>query len=146
MIGVPGQTAKHLADDIVFIKKFKPEMVGVGPFMPQSNTPYSKKPAGCVNTTLFVISLIRLLLPNAMIPSTTALASANTDGCIQGILSGANVIMPNITPHVYRENYALYDSKNNLDDDIKHVLQTTNNKLLEYGYSTVVSRGDYKDS
>lgn len=142
MIGVPGQTDTDIAKDLMFIKEFKPAMVGVGPFIPQKDTPYHDKDKGSIKLTLLVVSLIRLLLPNAMIPSTTALASAGTDGRIQGILSGANVVMPNITPAKYRDNYALYDTKKTLNDDIEHVLEGLNTNLSKYGYSTVISKGD----
>lgn len=110
MIGSPGQRPENLVEDILFLQKLHPRMIGMGPFIPQKETPFASEPAGSVRLTLMLISILRLLLPEAWIPATTALATL-TNGYEQGILAGANVVMPNLTPSGYREKYAIYDHK-----------------------------------
>jgi biotin synthase len=111
MIGSPGQTVECLADDMLFMQDFKPEMIGLGPFLPHSDTPFRDQPKGSYEMTLFMISLCRLMLPNALIPATTALGTIKPNGREQGILAGANVIMPNLSPVNVRDKYTLYDDK-----------------------------------
>ena len=111
MVGSPYQTPENLADDMLFLKEFNPQMVGIGPFIPHHGTPFAGKPAGTLELTLFLLGLIRLMLPRVLLPSTTALGTIAPDGREQGILAGANVIMPNLSPPDVRESYALYDNK-----------------------------------
>lgn len=144
MVGSPYQTKEHLVNDLLFMFDFKPEMVGIGPFIPCSNTPFAKSNAGSVEDTLMMIALTRILLPNALIPATTALGSANSKGRIRGLDSGCNVIMINISPKVDRSKYNLYDNKSiTASDDMESLLQIKN-ELETNGYIFNLSRGDYK--
>ena len=146
MVGSPYQEPHHLAKDLVFLRTFHPEMVGLGPFLPEKDTPLGGFPAGSVETTLFLLSLVRLLLPDALIPSTTALHTAEANGRIRGLDAGANVIMPNITPEDARENYLLYDGKAGLRGDSVEALREIEEELRAAGYEISMSRGDYKGS
>ena len=111
MVGSPYQTDEHLAKELLFIKEFKPHMVGIGPFIPHMDTPFATFNAGSVEKTLLMLSLIRLMNENVLLPATTALATASEDGRIEGIKAGANVVMPNLTPGDAREKYTLYNNK-----------------------------------
>ena len=111
MVGSPHQRVEDLVADLRYLRELKPEMVGIGPFMPQADTPMAAHPRGSVERTLLMVALVRLLLPTAMIPATTALASADGEGTVRGVLAGANVVMPNLTPQQYRAQYAIYDHK-----------------------------------
>lgn len=146
MIGSPYQTAEHLAEDILFMKELKPEMIGIGPFLPHSGTPFSEEEPGSVRLTLFMISLIRLIAPDALIPSTTALGSAKAGGRIMGIMAGANVIMPNLSPEDNRDKYLLYDKKASLKDGAKQVISDFDEVLKKSGFSIYVGRGDFSEN
>lgn len=111
MVGSPHQRAEDLIADLRYLCELKPEMVGIGPFMPQSDTPMADYPRGSVERTLLMVALVRLMLPDAMIPATTALASADESGTLRGVMAGANVVMPNVTPLCYRGHYVIYDHK-----------------------------------
>ena len=111
MVGSPYQTDEHLAKELLFMKEFKPHMVGIGPFIPHKDTPFATFNAGSVEKTLLMLSLIRLMNENVLLPATTALATASEDGRIEGIKAGANVVMPNLTPGDAREKYTLYNNK-----------------------------------
>ena len=111
MVGSPGQTAEHLAEDLLFLQELQPHMVGIGPFIPHKDTPFSTFEKGSVEKTLMMLSLIRLMNENVLLPATTALATASDDGRIEGIKAGANVVMPNLSPENVRDKYALYDNK-----------------------------------
>lgn len=143
MVGSPYQTAETISEDLLFMKELRPEMIGIGPFLPQSGTPFGDRPGGSVELTLFLMSLIRIMMPDVLLPSTTALGSAEEDGRIRGILAGANVYMPNLSPEENREKYLLYDNKAGLKDEAGHVLKSLRSRLGAYGYSISVSRGDY---
>ncbi|NDV84863.1 [FeFe] hydrogenase H-cluster radical SAM maturase HydE [Bacteroides sp. 51] len=110
MVGSPGQRLENLVEDLLFLRELRPEMIGIGPFIPQKDTPFASEPAGSVDMTLMLISILRLMFPEVLLPATTALATL-THGYEQGILSGANVVMPNLTPKGYREKYIIYDNK-----------------------------------
>lgn len=107
MVGVKGQTIQHLVEDLKLIEHMRPEMVGIGPFIPHADTPLGDEPAGTLSLTLATLAIARLLLPEALIPSTTALATLAPQGRIEGILSGANVVMPNLSPSDVRTKYAI---------------------------------------
>ncbi len=120
MIGLPGQTAVTLADDLLFLKELDVEMAGIGPFIPNPNTPLSKAECGAVEMTLKVIAIARLLMPQVHLPATTALGSIDCKGRQKALNAGANVVMPNITPNKYRRMYEIYPNKICLDDDPAH--------------------------
>ncbi len=111
MVGSPGQTFEHLAEDLLFIHKLQPEMVGIGPFIPQRDTPFGDRRAGSLELTLFLLGVIRVMLPDVLLPATTALRTIHPRGLEMGMLAGANVCMPNLTPERVRRQYALYDGK-----------------------------------
>lgn len=113
IVGLPGQTLRTLADDILLVRDMGVSMCGAGPFIPQKDTPLASYPAGTARLTLQVMSVLRLALPYANIPATTALATVDPDfGQKDGLLAGGNVLMPSFTPPRYRENYCIYDDKN----------------------------------
>ena len=142
MVGSPYQTAECLAADLSFIQEFKPQMVGLGPFIPHHATPFAKEPAGSVETTLLLLSLVRLTLPNVLLPATTALATLHPKGRLMGILAGANVIMPNLSPVSQRNNYALYDNKAHSGAEAAEGLATLSRELESIHCHIVVGRGD----
>ncbi len=111
MVGSPYQTPATLAKDLFFIQEFKPYMVGIGPFIPQADTPFGNEAAGSAELTLYLLSVLRLMIPDLFLPATTALESLVKGGREKGLLHGANVIIPNISPVDVREKYQLYDNK-----------------------------------
>ena len=145
MVGSPGQTAENLADELRFLMEFRPQMVGIGPFLPHRDTPFGQERPGSVEQTLLLLSLIRLLLPGVLLPATTALGTAERDGRLRGIRAGANVIMPNLSPLQNRKDYALYDNKTGLGEDAAEQIDAITAALSGAGYRVLVSRGDYRE-
>ncbi len=145
MIGVPYQTNRNIAEDLYFIQEFKPHMVGIGPFIPHKDTPYKEEKAGSIELSLLCLSLVRLMLPNVLLPSTTALGSLEGNGRQEGVLHGCNVVMPNLSPMSVRKKYLLYDNKAGVDLDAKASIDTLRKQMEEIGYEVVVNRGDYKE-
>ena len=146
MVGSPRQTNEHIAKDMMFMADFKPEMVGLGPFIPHSDTPCRDEPAGSVDKTLMVIALTRIMLPDALIPSTTALGTAEAEGRQKGVLAGCNVVMPNLSPLEVRKKYMLYDGKVGTDMSAEAGIRTLRAQMEEIGYEVVVARGDYREN
>ena len=142
MVGSPGQDAKRLAEDMKFLESLNPHMVGIGPFIPHSKTPYANEPGGTLELTLFMIGCLRLMLPKTLLPSTTALASIHPQGHEMGMAAGANVIMPNLSPVEFREAYDLYEGKAHSGLEAAENLKAVINKLSAVGYEVVVDRGD----
>ena len=142
MVGSPFQTAENLADDMLFLKRLDPQMVGIGPFIPHHDTPFADRKAGTLELTLFLLGLIRLMIPKVLLPATTALGTIAGDGREKGILAGANVVMPNLSPPQVRENYLLYDNKLCTGDEAAESLQNLDRKMCSIGYHISVSRGD----
>lgn len=145
MVGSPYQTIENLVEDILFIQSFSPQMIGIGPFIPQHDTPFANESAGSIEMTLLLLSILRLILPNALIPSTTALASIGNNGRERGILAGANVVMPNLSPEEYRSKYALYDNKQSFGAEAAEGLSKLEKQLQSIGYRISYERGDYKN-
>lgn len=142
MVGSPWQTPENLADDLLFIKKLNPQMVGIGPFIPHHDTPFSDKPTGTLELTLFLLSCIRLMLPRVLLPATTALGTIAPNGRECGILAGANVVMPNLSPTHVRKKYLLYDNKLCTGDEAGESVEHLRQSMKQIGYEVVVSRGD----
>ena len=142
MVGSPYQTAECLAEDMLFLEKFQPDMVGIGPFIPQKDTPFGSMPAGTLDQTLYLLGLIRLLLPQVLLPATTALGTIHPYGREKGILAGANVCMPNLSPVSVRKKYALYDNKICTGDEAAECKNCLSARMERIGYRVVVSRGD----
>ena len=143
MVGSPRQTIDHLVEDLLFIERFHPEMIGIGPFIPHAETPFANKPAGSIKLTLKLLSILRLMHPSALIPATTALASLSSDGRERGILAGANVVMPNLSPSSVREKYSLYNQKAAFGSEAAEGLKLLEEQLNKIGYTISNERGDY---
>lgn len=144
MVGSPGQTPECLAADLSFIHTFKPQMIGIGPFIPHRDTPFASFPAGSVSLTLVLISLLRLMHPAALIPATTALGTADPDGREKGLSAGANVVMPNLSPLSVRSKYQLYDNKICTESESAQCLACLSVRLKSIDRHIIVSRGDYE--
>lgn len=142
MVGSPGQTTENLADDLLFLKKLNPQMVGIGPFIPHHDTPFAKEQAGSLELTLFLLGAIRLMLPKVLLPATTALGTIAPDGREQGVLAGANVVMPNLSPKDVRGDYLLYDNKICTGDEAAESVANLKRSMQAIGYDVVVDRGD----
>lgn len=142
MVGSPYQTAENLAEDMLFIKDLEPQMVGIGPFITHKDTPFASFESGTMEQTLLMIGLIRLTLPYALIPSTTALGTINPNGREKGILAGANVVMPNLSPTAVRKKYMLYDNKICTGDESAQCRLCMERRIKSVGYNVVVSKGD----
>ena len=145
MIGAPYQTLRNLAEDLVFLGEFKPHMVGTGPFIPHKDTDFRNEKAGTLEMVLLCLSLVRIMLPNVLLPATTALGSINPIGREKGVLAGANVIMPNLSPTEVRKNYLLYDNKICVNDASSQCKNCINARMIKIGYEVEVCRGDYKE-
>lgn len=145
MVGSPFQGAEELAREVEYLVGLQPQMVGIGPYIPQCDTPFGDQKRGSVEQTLLMVALTRLALPKALIPSTTALASSDKQGMTRGILAGANVVMPNITPQQYRADYAIYDGKKSCGTEAGEGLQRLASEFQMIGYEAVLSRGDHAD-
>ncbi|HIW98290.1 MAG TPA: [FeFe] hydrogenase H-cluster radical SAM maturase HydE [Candidatus Tidjanibacter gallistercoris] len=143
MVGSPWQTTENVVRDIRFIEAFRPQMIGLGPYIPQNDTPFAGQPAGSIRTTLMLLAIFRLLFPDALIPSTTALATLAPDGREQGILAGANVVMPNLSPPANRAKYALYNDKKATGLESAEGLRGLEAQLNAIGYHISYDRGDY---
>jgi biotin synthase len=144
MVGSPYQTVENLAEDLLFIKNLEPQMIGIGPFIPHKDTPFSKFSSGNLELTLVLIGILRLMLPNALIPSTTALGTIHPNGREMGILAGANVVMPNLSPIGVREKYLLYDNKICTGEEAAECRLCLQNRMKKIGYEIVVDRGDFR--
>lgn len=144
MVGSPHQTTHCLVDDLLFIKELEPHMVGIGPFIPHNQTPFAAYPAGSLDLTLYLLGILRLMLPNVLLPATTALGTIDPQGRELGILAGANVVMPNLSPVDVRKKYALYNNKICTGDEAAECRQCMNSRMERIGYHLVVSRGDYQ--
>jgi biotin synthase len=143
MVGSPGQTTDHLANDLLFLRQLRPHMVGIGPFIPASHTPFAGEAAGTVEDTQIMVALTRLLLPDALIPATTALGSRAPQGREKGLAAGANVVMPNLTPTGHRRDYSLYDGKICTGDEAAECRVCIENRIHSVGLTPDFSRGDH---
>lgn len=146
MVGSPFQTVETIYKDLQFIRTFQPHMVGIGPFIPAHDTPFAGEPQGSVETTLRLLSIIRLLHPHVLLPATTALGTLHPIGRERGIMAGANVVMPNLSPLEHRKDYAIYDNKICTGDEAAECRNCTEYRMRAIGYETVVERGDYKSA
>lgn len=143
MVGSPGQTVDTLFEDLMFIKELQPEMAGIGPFIPHKDTPFAEEPAGTVETTLRLLAIIRLIHPHILLPSTTALGTIDPKGREKGILAGANVVMPNLSPVNVRGKYTLYDNKICTGDEAAECKACMAARMSSIGYEVITARGDY---
>lgn len=142
MVGSPFQTIDNIVNDLFFMKEFKPHMVGIGPFIPHHDTPFRDEPHGSEELTLKLLSIVRLMLPDVLLPATTALGTIDGNGREKGILAGANVVMPNLSPKDVRAKYLLYDNKISTGDEAAESKSNLEKRIRKIGYNLVVSRGD----
>lgn len=142
MVGAPYQTPEHLAEDMLFIKELNPQMVGIGPFISHHQTPFADKESGTLELTLFMLGLLRLMLPRVLLPATTALGTIDPRGRELGILAGANVVMPNLSPSNVRKDYLLYDNKICTGEEAAECRHYLEKRMESIGYQVVTTRGD----
>lgn len=143
MVGSPGQTDECYLADFRFMEKLQPHMIGIGPFIPHHATPFADREKGTLEDTLFFLSLLRLTFPEVLLPATTALGTIHPEGREKGILAGANVIMPNLSPGAFRKDYLLYDGKIGADPSGDNGGDRIATRLSKIGYRAAVSRGDF---
>ncbi|MDR0878221.1 MAG: [FeFe] hydrogenase H-cluster radical SAM maturase HydE [Treponema sp.] len=146
MVGTPFQTQENLLEDLRFIEELQPHMVGIGPFIPQASTPFGSYPQGSFEQTLRMVALTRLLLPRALIPATTALGTISPEGRERGLMAGANVVMPNLSPKAVRKLYALYDNKICTGDEAAECRLCMEGRIRNFGFVPNMCRGDFKES
>lgn len=144
MVGSPYQTNRNIAKDLKFIEEFKPDMCGIGPFVPHRVTPFAEYPQGTVELTCYLLSIIRLIRPNILLPSTTALGTIHPEGRELGILAGANVVMPNLSPETVRSKYELYNNKISTGAESAQQKSGLAGRMEKIGYKIVTARGDVK--
>lgn len=142
MVGAPYQTIDHLAGELKFVEAFLPQMCGIGPFISHRATPFATFEDGSYYDTIYLLSLIRLIHPRVLLPATTALGTIHPEGREAGILAGANVVMPNLSPENVRSNYELYDNKICNGAEAATGLEELKKRMQSIGYRIVVNRGD----
>lgn len=142
MVGAPGQTLEHLAEDLVFLQELQPQMIGIGPFVPHHDTIYAEEKAGSVELTLFLLSVIRIMFPKVLLPATTALGTMDPRGREKGLAAGANVVMPNLSPVKNRKLYELYDNKICTGEEAAECKGCLSRRMEKIGYQLVYERGD----
>ena len=145
MVGSPFQTLSCLWEDLQFIRKLRPEMIGIGPYLVHRDTPFAGRPNGSLTRTLRLLSVFRLLYPDVLLPATTALSTIHPEGRKLGILAGANVIMPNLGPAESRGKYELYNNKLCTGQEAAEGKRELENMLGQIGYTLSESRGDFQE-
>ena len=144
LVGSPYQSDEIIAKEFKFIEEFSPEMCGIGPFIPQKDTPFKNKKSGTAEETAYYLSIIRLIKPNILLPATTALGTIKNGGRELGILSGANVLMPNLSPEMTRKKYTLYDNKLSTGVESAEQIENLKEQIKNIGYEIVIDKGDIK--
>lgn len=142
MVGSPGQTVDYLIEDIRFLQDLQPHMIGIGPFLSHEDTPFNREPNGSYEMTLILLAILRLLFPEVLLPSTTALSTVAPEGREMGLLAGANVLMPNLSPPQVRKKYELYKNKRYLGDESAQAIDSLKKHVHAIGYHIVTARGD----
>lgn len=145
LVGLPGQGPSDYVQDLLFLKKLKPHMVGIGPFIPHQDTPLAQERGGTLRDTVILLSILRLLLPEVLLPATTALGSIDPLGREKGIQAGANVVMPNLSPTPVRAKYALYDGKICTGDEAAECRRCIEARIQRAGFAVDMSRGDHRE-
>lgn len=144
MVGSPFQTVEHLISDLRFLQALSPDMVGIGPFIVHGQTPFAEERNGNLSLTLRMLAIVRLLLPNALLPATTALSTIHPMGRELGLQAGANVVMPNLSPKDVRRKYALYENKICTGEEGAEGREDLEKRVAKAGYRIVTDRGDVK--
>ena len=145
MVGSPFQTYDNIAKDLEFLKELQPDMIGIGPFLSHKDTPFKDYANGSFELTLKLVSILRLMFPYALIPSTTALGTIHPEGRELGLKAGANVVMPNLSPLSVRKLYMLYDNKISTDEEAAQNVENLKKRVAAAGYTVVTARGDVKE-
>ena len=143
MVGSPGQTDECYADDLAYLLELQPHMIGIGPFIPHHETPFRDEAAGTLEDTLYFLAVLRIMFPEVLLPATTALGTIHPRGREMGVLAGANVIMPNLSPTSVRKDYLLYDGKICTGDEAAECRYCMEKRMESIGYKVVTSRGDH---
>ncbi len=143
MVGSPGQTDECYADDLAYLLELQPHMIGIGPFIPHHETPFRDEAAGTLEDTLYFLAVLRIMFPEVLLPATTALGTIHPRGREMGVLAGANVIMPNLSPTSVRKDYLLYDGKICTGDEAAECRYCMERRMENIGYKVVTSRGDH---
>ncbi len=146
MVGSPYQTIKNLVNDLLFLRELNPHMIGIGPYISQQDTPFADMENGTLEQTLFLLGILRLMFPNVLLPSTTALGTIAPNGRELGLKAGANVVMPNLSPVSVRKKYQLYDNKICTGEESAQCAGCLRRRIESAGYEMTVSRGDFKTS
>ena len=146
MVGSPYQTTKNLVNDLLFLKELNPHMIGIGPYISQQDTPFADMENGTLEQTLFLLGILRVMFPNVLLPSTTALGTIAPNGRELGLRAGANVVMPNLSPVSVRKKYQLYDNKICTGEESAQCAGCLRRRIESVGYEMTVSRGDFKTS
>jgi biotin synthase len=141
MVGAPGQTIEHLADDIEFYRDFQPDMIGVGPFISHPDTPYGEEQSGSVQMTLKMVALARIVTRSALLPATTAIGSLEEQGREMALMAGADVVMPNYTPMAYREKYEIYPNKRCVTENPEQCLGCLKLRIKSVGRTVSTTHG-----
>ncbi len=144
MVGSPFQTLENVVEDIRFMQKLQPDMIGIGPYLTQKDTPFSAFGNGCLELTIKILSIVRILFPKILLPATTALATLSENGREKALCAGANVLMPNLSPANERKKYAIYDNKLSIGGESAEKLQELKKAVSDIGYEIVCDRGDAK--
>lgn len=144
MVGSPGQTPEMMLCDLRYMQKLQPHMVGIGPFIPHKDTPFKDEPAGTAAMTLRLLAIIRLMMPDVLLPATTALSTVQGDGRLEGMKYGANVVMPNLSPQSVRKKYSLYDNKAATGEEAAESVARLRESMASIGFHVVTDRGDWK--
>ena len=144
MVGAPYQTAQTLAEDLKFVETFRPDMCGIGPFIPHRQTPFGGEPSGTAELTCYLLSILRLIHPPILLPATTALGTVDPRGRERGILAGANVVMPNLSPVGVRKKYDLYENKICTGEESAECRTCLETRMRSIGYTVVTARGDIR--
>ncbi len=145
MLGSPGQTSEYILEDIRYMQKLQPHMIGIGPFIPHKDTPFREEAAGTLTDTLHLLAILRLTFPRVLLPATTALGTIHPEGREMGIRAGANVIMPNLSPADTRRKYLLYEGKAGCDSKAAEAWKDMEERMAKIGYHVTVARGDYPE-
>ncbi len=143
MVGLPTQTADDLAEDIIFIRNLRPHMVGIGPYLTHKDTPFCDKNSGTLRETLIMLALTRLTLPDVLLPATTSLETLEDSGRSKGLITGANVIMPNVSPQNVRKKYMLYDNKFGTTGGAEEMKLAITNQIQEIGFNVDMQVGHH---
>ena len=143
MVGSPGQKPEYIVEDLLFMHELQPHMIGIGPFIAHKDTPFADQTSGTLDDTLHLLGILRLMFHHALIPATTALGTIHPLGREKGILAGANVVMPNLSPVQVRGKYLLYDGKICTGDEAAECRMCMQRRIEKVGYQVKVARGDW---